>query len=585
MRRAFTLIELLVVIAVISVLAAIIFPVFSKAREKARQTSCLTNQRQLAASILMYSQDHEGILPSSADVWQEVVVDRNILMCPVKGKQTANAYVYNNMAAEMCDSDIDDPTKLVLTADGQHAATTSPITYDHIAYSDSDLDLRHYRKALASFADGHVAPIDSIPILLPRFIDVVIWFRADRSVKHRSAVQMTDRWIDQSNNKYEAIPLDYDHAPILEDSVPSLGGKPAVRFAPPVSHPNILVTPDISSFFTREECTMFIVFHPTGNNDQYEYTVFDQSNGPEEQGTRVRGSNNVGAIPFLRAPSNVTPSVSLSASPSAIEAGQSSTLTWSSTDAASVDSSNFGASSLNGSVTVSPTSTTEYTITVRNGNKKATAKATVTVNAPQPNNKPTVTLSASPTTVDLGQTVTLTWSSTNATSVDSSNFGASGVSGSTTLKPTATTTYTITVANGNKTASASVTVTVNTPPVDADRFSGNVAWFRKAAAVNYPPNNVTYNTPTLWALVSSPSEYRIYERGSLTTWAAYAGGSDWLTPQQLYLGGSPKGTNANLRSFDGYIGEVIIYNKALDQDQRQYIEQYLLYKYGLTPQL
>jgi prepilin-type N-terminal cleavage/methylation domain-containing protein/prepilin-type processing-associated H-X9-DG protein len=57
--RGFTLIELLVVIAIIAILAAILFPVFSRAREKARQTSCASNCRQLALAADMYAQDHE----------------------------------------------------------------------------------------------------------------------------------------------------------------------------------------------------------------------------------------------------------------------------------------------------------------------------------------------------------------------------------------------------------------------------------------------------------------------------------------------------------------------------------------------
>ena len=62
-RQAFTLIELLVVIAIIAVLAAILFPVFAQARDKARQASCLSNTRQIGSAVMMYAQDHDEGLP------------------------------------------------------------------------------------------------------------------------------------------------------------------------------------------------------------------------------------------------------------------------------------------------------------------------------------------------------------------------------------------------------------------------------------------------------------------------------------------------------------------------------------------
>src|SRR5919205_3767504 len=61
-RTAFTLIELLVVIAIIAILAAILFPVFAQARAKARQTSCLSNMKQIGTGLYMYVQDYDETL-------------------------------------------------------------------------------------------------------------------------------------------------------------------------------------------------------------------------------------------------------------------------------------------------------------------------------------------------------------------------------------------------------------------------------------------------------------------------------------------------------------------------------------------
>jgi prepilin-type N-terminal cleavage/methylation domain-containing protein/prepilin-type processing-associated H-X9-DG protein len=75
MRRqnAFTLIELLVVIAIIAILAAILFPVFAQAREKARQSSCLSNVKQIGAAVMMYTQDYDETLPATG--WQGPCTD------------------------------------------------------------------------------------------------------------------------------------------------------------------------------------------------------------------------------------------------------------------------------------------------------------------------------------------------------------------------------------------------------------------------------------------------------------------------------------------------------------------------------
>lgn len=95
MKRAFTLIELLVVIAIIAILAAILFPVFARAREAARKTACLSNTKQIGTALMMYSQDYEEVLPPPqlgtcpgigcfawADVIYPYVKNEKVFDCP-----------------------------------------------------------------------------------------------------------------------------------------------------------------------------------------------------------------------------------------------------------------------------------------------------------------------------------------------------------------------------------------------------------------------------------------------------------------------------------------------------------------------
>jgi len=160
------------------------------------------------------------------------------------------------------------------------------------------------------------------------------------------------------------------------------------------------------------------------------------------------------------------PEVTFSADPQAITLGESSTLAWTTTHAHSVSiDPDIGSVDPNGSFQVSPTQTTTYTLTAVGTGGTTTQSITVTVNIPPP----TVSIDVDPETILLGESSTLTWSSTHTdTCVIEPGLGAVNVNGSTQVSPTETITYTITASGPGGTASDIVEVLVIPLPVDVD---------------------------------------------------------------------------------------------------------------------
>ncbi len=102
-RRGFTLIELLVVIAIIAILAAILFPVFARAREKARQASCQSNLKQIAIAAQMYSQDYdERFVPMSMGTPAGTAYTASLLQPYIKNLQIFECPSYSSAGPKNC---------------------------------------------------------------------------------------------------------------------------------------------------------------------------------------------------------------------------------------------------------------------------------------------------------------------------------------------------------------------------------------------------------------------------------------------------------------------------------------------------
>ncbi|MEI6521714.1 MAG: prepilin-type N-terminal cleavage/methylation domain-containing protein, partial [bacterium] len=159
--KGFTLIELLVVISIIAILAAILFPVIARAREKAHTTTCVSNQRQISATLLMHAQDHEEMfITVGSDAWPTSLGNYNdtaMYNCPTYtgvGTGGAPEYGFNMTLGSKSIGEVQDPSSMLMTADLLPIQATNP-SYTFID-PNTDLDARHSNSLVFSCVDGHV---------------------------------------------------------------------------------------------------------------------------------------------------------------------------------------------------------------------------------------------------------------------------------------------------------------------------------------------------------------------------------------------------------------------------------------------
>ncbi len=175
----FTLIELLVVIAIIAILAAILFPVFARAREKARQTTCISNQRQISIAASMYAQDNAETLPTADVFWSGINLTGDVTRCP--DAKTTPGYAFNVTLSGVALGDVWNPELEIVTLDGNSVSgatfvTGTPLpTTGSVAncltgnpvvntyYVPSDAALRHGTQFIAGYLDGHTTLTNTTP--------------------------------------------------------------------------------------------------------------------------------------------------------------------------------------------------------------------------------------------------------------------------------------------------------------------------------------------------------------------------------------------------------------------------------------
>ena len=166
----FTLIELLVVVAIIGILAAILFPVFARARENSRRISCVSNLKQIATGTQLYLQDNDRIyppVPTNNDgsvgwalEFSNAVKNDAVFQCP---SETAGRdegftdYWMNGNLLGAAESRLQSPANSLLLGDGNTSAVdyALPSTDYGNWQADDDYATRHLGGASYAFADGH----------------------------------------------------------------------------------------------------------------------------------------------------------------------------------------------------------------------------------------------------------------------------------------------------------------------------------------------------------------------------------------------------------------------------------------------
>jgi len=256
---------------------------------------------------------------------------------------------------------------------------------------------------------------------------------------------------------------DPQNAMAIARTVVSTRSEPGVRIVQFVANPAIIRTGQSASLAWQVENADEVSIAGIGAVDAKAGQV---SVSPADTTTyRLTAKNRKGE---LNATVTVTVERSLarvlnfSASPMTITAGQSSTLSWSTENAESVDISGIGTVAVQGSQSVSPTETTTYTMTVRNRGGSTTANVTIQV---QPQQMPRIQrFLAAPQEIFAGETSTLIWSVENADEVRISSLGSVPLSGTNAVAPSGDITYTLTAKNAAGETSATATISVYGPP-------------------------------------------------------------------------------------------------------------------------